>query len=81
MQRFRVYLLGIRFKMVTDCNALRMMLSKRDLIPRIGRWWFITQEFDFDIEYRPRSRLARVDALSQNLVDIDILMIIISKGD
>lgn len=39
--RFRVYLLGLKFKIVTDCNALRTAMTKRDLIPRIGWWWLI----------------------------------------
>lgn len=38
LNRFRVYLIGILFKILTDCNALRATLIKRDLIPRIARW-------------------------------------------
>lgn len=38
LRYFRVYLLGIQFKVVTDCNAVRSTLAKRDLLPRIGRW-------------------------------------------
>lgn len=44
-------------------------LSKKDLISRIGRWWMITQEFSFYIEYRPGTRMSHVDALSRNPVD------------
>lgn len=65
LNRFRVYLLGLRFKIVTDCNALRTTLTKRDLIPRISRWWIQFQEYDCEIEYRPGSRMAHVDALSR----------------
>lgn len=70
LKKFRVYLLGIDFKVVTDCNALRTMLTKRDLIPRIARWWLQISEFSFSIEYRPGCRMAHVDALSHN-TDID----------
>lgn len=66
LQRFRVYLLGRKFKIVTDCNALRVTLTKRDLVPRIARWWMLTLEFDFTIKYRPGTKMALVDALSQN---------------
>ncbi|CAK1579718.1 unnamed protein product [Parnassius mnemosyne] len=66
LNRFRVYLIGIDFKVVTDCNALRTTLSKRDLIPRIARWWLLVQEFSFSIEYRPGKQLAHADALSRN---------------
>jgi hypothetical protein len=37
MRRFRIYLLDDHFTVVTDCNALRSTMMKRDLIPRIGR--------------------------------------------
>jgi len=37
LRRFRVYLLDVRFKTITDCNALRATLIKRDLIPRVAR--------------------------------------------
>lgn len=68
LNRFRIYLIGIPFKIVTDCNALRSTLIKRDLIPRIARWWIQLQEFDCTIEYRPGSRMSHVDALSRNPV-------------
>lgn len=68
LNRFRVYLLGLKFKIITDCNALRTTLTKRDLIPRISRWWVQFQEYDCEIEYRPGSRMAHVDALSRNPV-------------
>lgn len=71
LNRFRVYLLGIPFKILTDCNALRSTLVKRDLIPRISRWWVQLQEYDCTIEYRPGARMAHVDALSRNTVGND----------
>lgn len=69
LNRFRIYLIGIPFKIFTDCNALRSTLIKRDLIPRIARWWIQLQEFDCTIEYRPGSRMSHVDALSRNPVE------------
>lgn len=66
LQRFRVYLVGIHFKIVTDCNSLRATFSKRDMLPRVARWWTQMQEFNFDIEYRAGVAMAHVDALSRN---------------
>lgn len=66
LRKFRIYLLGIRFKIVTDCHALRTTLVKRDLVPRIARWWLQISEFTFEIEYRPGTQMAHVDALSRN---------------
>ncbi|KAG6458358.1 hypothetical protein O3G_MSEX010822 [Manduca sexta] len=65
LKRFRVYLLGLKFKIITDCNALRTTLTKRDLIPRISRWWVQFQEFDCEIVYRAGTRMLHVDALSR----------------
>lgn len=67
--KFRVYLLGVKFKIITDCNALRSTLVKRDLIPRISRWWVQFLEFDCEIEYRSGEKMAHVDALSRCPVD------------
>lgn len=66
LRKFRVYLLGQSFKVVTDCNALRSTFSKRDLIPRIARWWLLMQEFNCTVEYRPGVKMSHVDALSRN---------------
>lgn len=53
IQKFKVYVTGIKFGVVTDCSALRLAWSKRDLSPRIARWWLDLQEYDFDVEHRP----------------------------
>lgn len=66
LSKFRVYLLGVKFTIVTDCNALRSTFTKRDLIPRISRWWIQFLEYDCDIEYRPGDKMAHVDALSRS---------------
>lgn len=90
LRYFRVYLLGIKFKVVTDCNALWSAFAKRDLLPRIGRWWFEVQEYTFelqeytfDIEYRPGSRMAHADALSRNpmQLQLEVAQIDITEGD
>jgi len=70
LRHFRVYVLGIYFRVIMDCNALRATFAKRDLLPRIGRWRSEVQEYMFEIEYRARSRMVHVDAL--NLVPIGL---------
>lgn len=71
LNKFRVYLLGVHFTIITDCNALRTTMTKRDLIPRIARWWLQFQEFDCSIEYRSGEKMAHVDALSRGPVGGD----------
>lgn len=69
LNRFRVYLLGATFKLVTDCSAIRCTMTKKDLVPRVARWWIAMQEYDFTIEYRAGAKMAHVDALSRNPID------------
>lgn len=66
IKRFRVYLLGVKFKLITDCVAIRATFQKKDMVPRVARWWLAVQEYDFEIEYRPGPRMRHVDALSRN---------------
>ncbi|XP_064210819.1 uncharacterized protein LOC135265341 [Tribolium castaneum] len=73
IKRFRVYLLGVQFKVVTDCSAVRATFLKKDLVPRIARWWLAIQEYGMTVEYRPGVRMQHVDALSRNPVQISIV--------
>lgn len=68
LNKFTVYLLGIKFKIVTDCSALRTTLTKRDLVPRIARWWIQFQEFDCEIEHKAGDKMIHVDALSRHSI-------------
>lgn len=52
LKHFRVYLLGINFKIITDCNSVKSTINKKDLSPRVARWWSYMQDFTFDVEYR-----------------------------
>lgn len=38
IERFHVYLQGIEFKVVTDCNSLVLAMKKININPRIARW-------------------------------------------
>ncbi|GFY37792.1 enzymatic polyprotein [Trichonephila inaurata madagascariensis] len=65
LKKFRVYLLGQHFKIVTDCSAFQKTMHKKDLISRITRWALQLEEFDYEIEHRAGSRMKHVDALSR----------------
>ena len=64
VKHFRFYLLGKRFSVITDNNALRWLHS---LEPkgRIARWIMDLQEFEFDIQHRPGNANQNADALSR----------------
>lgn len=66
LQHFSHYLVGLNFKVVTDYNALKSMERKKDLIPRVARWWIYLQDYDFSIEYRKGVMMHHADYLSRN---------------
>lgn len=72
IKKFRVYLLGIHFKIVTDCSALTMTLQKKDLPPRVARWALLLEEYDYSIEHRPGIKMKHADALSRHPVSLII---------
>lgn len=69
IKHFRVYLLGIQFKLITDCNSLKLSQNKKDLIPRVARWWLYLQSFNFEIEYRKGKYIQHADYFSRNPVE------------
>lgn len=66
LRHFRHYLVGLKFTVVTDCNALKATQTKKDLLPRVARWWIYLQDFDFTIIYRKGAMLPHADYLSRN---------------
>lgn len=68
IKKFRHYLYGKHFKIVTDCKAFQMTLNKKDLAmsTRVARWILFLQDYDFTIEHREGSKMKHTDALSRN---------------
>ena len=69
LKKLQVYLLGIKFTVVTDCSAIRATIDKKDIQPRVSRWWVYLRDYTFDIVYRPGTQLAHVDYLSKNPIE------------
>lgn len=65
-----MYLLGISFKIVTDCRAFALTMNKKDLCVRVARWALLLQKFDYTIKHRPGKAMHHVDALSRNLPEV-----------
>ena len=40
---WKLFLVGVHFKAVTDYSAVRENLLKRDLVPRVARWCVMLQ--------------------------------------
>ncbi|GFT54243.1 transposon Tf2-6 polyprotein [Trichonephila clavipes] len=65
LKKFKVYILGMPFKIITDCNAFTKTMSKKDLNTRIARWALNLQDYDYTILHRSGSQMTHVDALSR----------------
>lgn len=67
LKKFRVYLIGIPFKIVTDCKAFSLTMNKKDLYVRDARWALhLLEEFNYVIEHRSGKAITHVDAFSRN---------------
>lgn len=68
LKKFRVYLLGLHFKLVTDCKAFATTLNKKDLSTKVARWILFMEEYDYTVEHRSGSQIRHADALSRHPV-------------
>ena len=50
IDKFRPYLVGAKIIVYTDHAALKYLLTKKDVKPRLLRWILLLQEFDIDIK-------------------------------
>ena len=48
-EKFCSYLLGTRVVVHNDHSALRYLMAKKDVKPRLIRWVLLLQEFDFEV--------------------------------
>lgn len=65
VERFRVYLLGVPFKIVTDCVAFKHTVKAKKLNPTVAKWVIALDEHKYHVEHRAGSRMKHVDALSR----------------
>ncbi|GFV23799.1 retrovirus-related Pol polyprotein from transposon 17.6 [Trichonephila clavipes] len=53
LKKFRSNLLGTKFKIITDCDAIQKTMHKKDLPAKIARWVLMLEEFDYEVCHRP----------------------------
>lgn len=52
VEKFKLYLQGVKFTLLTDCKALKFLFSPRSRpCPRIERWVLRLQAYTYDIEH------------------------------
>lgn len=69
LERFQTELKGIPFRIVTDCSALQMTLSKKNINDRIARWALELENYDYTVVHRKGVNMGHVDGLSRNIND------------
>ena len=50
-QRFRPYIEGLPFRVITDHSRLQWLMSLKDLNSRLARWSLMLQGYDFQMEH------------------------------
>ena len=62
---FRQYLFGNNFKLVTDHEPLKWIMTTTKLTGKLARWSVLLQEFDFVVEHRAGTENTNADFLSR----------------
>lgn len=65
VKKFRPYIEGQEFKVVTDHASLKWLMGQRDLSGRLARWSLKLQSFNFTIEHRKGRENVVPDTLSR----------------
>lgn len=75
VQKFRCYIEGMEFTIITDHASLKWLMGQKDLTGRLARWSLKLQIFNFTIEHRKGSMNVVPDTLSRLHVDeiIDVV--------
>ena len=76
VKKFRHYIYGMKFKLVTDHHALTYLMSIKDPTGKLARWSIFLSQFDFDIIYRKGAIHHNADYLSR-----PVLLIQTRNGD
>lgn len=70
IERFHIYIHGIKFRVIADCNSLVQAMKKININPRIARWSLALQNYKFELIHRASDKMVHVDWLSRGVMMI-----------
>lgn len=73
IEKFRPYVEGTRFTVITDHYSLKWLNSIKDPVGRIARWAVRLQQYDFEIRHRKGKDNVVPDALSRAVPVVDAI--------
>ncbi len=72
IEKFRGYIEGVKFSVVTDHSSLTWLMPLKDPPGRLARWVLKMQAHDFDIVFRPGKSNQLPGALSHAIESLDL---------
>ena len=83
LSKFRHYLAGVNFDLLTDSAAVTNLRSTRNFYAKLVRWSLLISDFDFVLIHKSGKTHTNADGLSrastsaddhdESLVDVDVL--------
>ncbi|GFU95740.1 retrovirus-related Pol polyprotein from transposon 17.6 [Trichonephila clavipes] len=73
LKKFRTYLLGNHFKIITDCSAFQKTMDKKDLVTRVARWALLLEEYDYEIVH-PNKKCGKKEGFLNPIPKEDVLL-------
>lgn len=65
IEKFKQYVEGLQFEIITDHSALIWLLKQKDLRGRLARWVLMLQQFDFEVKHIKGKNNVVPDAISR----------------
>jgi len=65
IHKLRQFLLGVKFVVYTDCQALMYLNNFKSKDSQVAPWHDSLQEYEYEIKHRPGAHMSHVDALSR----------------